>query len=124
MMRRLAVLARDEVITDELVDQQLDQAIVNTPAAAAPQFADESLLLAVQQHLSHYFASFGADLPPDGLHHRLIEAIERPLMLATMTAVRGNQIRAAKLLGINRNTLRKKLSELSIDPSHGRNVRA
>ena len=123
MMRRLAVLARDEVITDELVDQQLDQAIANTPAAAAPQFADESLLLAVQQHLSHYFASFGPDLPPDGLHHRLIEAIERPLMLATMTAVRGNQIRAAKLLGINRNTLRKKLSELSIDPSHGRNAR-
>lgn len=123
MMRRLAVLARDEVITDELVDQQLDQAIANTPPAAALQFADESLSLAVQQHLSHYFASFGADLPPDGLHHRLIDAIERPLLVATMAAVRGNQIRAAKLLGINRNTLRKKLSELSIDPSHGRSVR-
>ena len=123
MMRRLAVLARDEVITDELVDQQLDQAIANTPPAAALQFADESLSLAVQQHLSHYFTGFGADLPPDGLHHRLIEAIERPLLVATMSAVRGNQIRAAKLLGINRNTLRKKLFELSIDPSHGRNAR-
>lgn len=124
MMRRLAVLARDEVITDELVDQQLDQVVANTPPTAVLQFADESLSLAVQQHLSHYFAGFGEGLPPDGLHHRLIEAIERPLLVATMTAVRGNQIRAAKLLGINRNTLRKKLSELSIDPSHGRNVRA
>lgn len=124
MMRRLAVLARDEVITDELVDQQLDQVVANTPPTSVLQFADESLSLAVQQHLSHYFAGFGEGLPPDGLHHRLIEAIERPLLVATMTAVRGNQIRAAKLLGINRNTLRKKLSELSIDPSHGRNVRA
>jgi two-component system, NtrC family, nitrogen regulation response regulator GlnG len=124
MMRRLAVLARDEVITDELVDQQLDQAVANSQPAAALQFADESLSLAVQQHLAHYFASFGSDLPPDGLHHRLTEAIEKPLLIATMLAVRGNQIRAAKLLGINRNTLRKKLSELNIDPSHGRHVKA
>jgi two-component system, NtrC family, nitrogen regulation response regulator GlnG len=123
MMRRLAVLARDEVITDELVDQQLDQTAANSQPVAALQFADESLSLAVQQHLSHYFASFGESLPPDGLHHRLTEAIERPLLIATMLAVRGNQIRAAKLLGINRNTLRKKLSELGIDPSHGRNIK-
>jgi two-component system, NtrC family, nitrogen regulation response regulator GlnG len=123
MMRRLAVLARDEVITDELVNQQLDQAVANSQPIAAFQFADESLSLAVQQHLTNYFASFGESLPPDGLHHRLSEAIERPLLVATMLAVRGNQIRAAKLLGINRNTLRKKLSELNIDPSHGRGVR-
>ncbi len=124
MMRRLAILARDEVITDELVDQQLDQAVTNTPPAAALQFADESLSLAVQQHLCLYFASFGTDLPPDGLHHRLFETIERPLLVTTMAAVRGNQIRAAKLLGINRNTLRKKLSELGIEPSHGRHLKA
>jgi two-component system nitrogen regulation response regulator GlnG len=124
MMRRLAVLARDEVITDELVDQQLDHAATNSqPAAASLVFADESLSLAVQQHLAHYFASFGSDLPPDGLHQRLTEAIERPLLVATMLAVRGNQIRAAKLLGINRNTLRKKLFDLNIDPSHGRGTK-
>ncbi len=123
MMRRLAVLARDEVITDELVDQQLDQAAANSQPVAALVYADESLSLAVQQHLTNYFASFGEYLPPDGLHHRLTEAIEKPLLNATMLAVRGNQIRAAKLLGINRNTLRKKLSELGIDPSHGRSVK-
>jgi two-component system, NtrC family, nitrogen regulation response regulator GlnG len=123
MMRRLAVLARDEVITDELVDQQLDQMAASGPPVTTLQFADESLSLAVQQHLANYFASFGSDLPPDGLHHRLTEAIEKPLLIATMLAVRGNQIRAAKLLGINRNTLRKKLSELGIDPSHGRSMK-
>ncbi len=124
MMRRLAVLARDEVITDELVDQQFDQSQADSQPAASLHFADESLSLAVQQHLAHYFSSFGAGLPPDGLHQRLTEAIEKPLLIATMTAVRGNQIRAAKLLGINRNTLRKKLSELGIDPSYGRSIRA
>lgn len=123
MMRRLAVLARDELITDELVIQQLDQA-ANAPPSSALHYADESLSLAVQQHLSHYFASFGDDLPPDGLHQRLTEAVERPLLIAALVAVRGNQIRAAKLLGINRNTLRKKLTELGIDPAVGRDMPA
>lgn len=123
MMRRLAVLARDEIITDELVVQQFDQAASAAPLAAL-QFADESLSLAVQQHLTHYFASFGDNLPPDGLHHRLTQAIERPLLIAALSAVRGNQIRAAKLLGINRNTLRKKLSDLNIDPAVGRDTQA
>jgi two-component system, NtrC family, nitrogen regulation response regulator GlnG len=123
MMRRLAVLARDEVITDELVDQQLDQVLASGQPVIALQFADESLSLAVQQHLTHYFGGFGEELPPDGLYYRLTEAIERPLLIATMIAVRGNQIRAAKLLGINRNTLRKKLFELGIDPSYGRVVK-
>jgi two-component system, NtrC family, nitrogen regulation response regulator GlnG len=123
MMRRLAVLSRDEMITDEMVDQQLDQVASNNHPVATFQFADESLSLAVQQHLTQYFSSFGSALPPDGLHQRLTDAIERPLLIATMSAVRGNQIRAAKLLGINRNTLRKKLSDHKVDSSHGRSVK-
>lgn len=126
MMRRLAVLARDELITDELVDQQLDLNAAAAPPTATPalHFADESLSLAVQQHLAQYFASFGGGHPPDGLYRRVIDAIEGPLLMTTMVAARGNQIRAAKLLGLNRNTLRKKLAELGIDPTHGRTTRA
>ena len=59
-------------------------------------------------------------MPPDGLYDRILEDVERPLLLATMAAVRGNQLRAAKLLGINRNTLRKKLGDLGIDLNVGR----
>jgi two-component system nitrogen regulation response regulator GlnG len=54
------------------------------------------------------------------LYNRLLEDVERPLLVATMSAVRGNQLRAAKLLGINRNTLRKKLTDLGIDLAVGR----
>ena len=42
-----------------------------------------------------------------------------PLIVATLVATRGNQIRAAELLGLNRNTLRKKLRELDLQPSRG-----
>ena len=124
MMYRLAVLARDDVISGDLVGQQLDQFSPALPDhSGGSQFAAESLSLAVQQHLSQYFASFGANLPPSGLYHRLSEAIERPMLIATMAAVRGNQIRAAQLLGINRNTLRKKLTELGVDSAHGRRAK-
>ena len=121
LMRRLAVLARDDVITSSLVEAQLDQLVEGSVEPEAARFADASLSLALDQHLVQYFAGFGGALPPDGLFHRFAESVERPLLRAAMQAVRGNQIRAAKLLGINRNTLRKKLGDLSIDPGFGRN---
>ena len=119
MMRRLAVLARDAIISSDLIEQQLGQ-LATGQAHSPKDHADNSLSLAVQQHLNSYFASFGGALPPDGLYHRLLEVIEEPLLKASMAAVRGNQIKAAKLLGINRNTLRKKLTDLGIDPVFGR----
>jgi two-component system nitrogen regulation response regulator GlnG len=64
--------------------------------------------------LASYFASFGADLPPPGLYHRVLREIEQPLLSVTLAATRGNQIRAADLLGVNRNTLRKKIRDLDI----------
>jgi len=120
LMRRLAVLSRHDVISASLVEQQLDAAQELAPALPEAHFADEGLSLAIEQYLSNYFARHQSSLPPDGLHQRLLETVERPLLRATMVAVRGNQIRAAKLLGINRNTLRKKLVDLGIDPALGR----
>jgi two-component system, NtrC family, nitrogen regulation response regulator GlnG len=119
LMRRLAVLTRDDSITSAMISQQLDNTI-SYGSDLPSSFAEESLSLAVQQHLTQYFESFGGGLPPAGLHHRLVATIERPLLISTMIAVKGNQIRAAKLLGINRNTLRKRLSDLGIDPLPGR----
>ena len=53
-------------------------------------------------------------LPPPGLYHRILREIEHPLLSAALAATRGNQIRAADLLGVNRNTLRKKIRDLDI----------
>ena len=76
--------------------------------------AEEGLSAAVERHLASYFASFGEELPPPGLYHRILREIEHPLLSVTLAATRGNQIRAADLLGVNRNTLRKKIRDLDI----------
>jgi two-component system, NtrC family, nitrogen regulation response regulator GlnG len=114
LMRRLAVLERGDVIGAAAVDAVLGQ----TARAAAPAPATpETLGGAAAEHISRYFSSFGSVLPPDGVYDRLLAEVERPLILACLEATGGNQLKAAKLLGINRNTLRKKLDDLAIDIS-------
>jgi two-component system nitrogen regulation response regulator GlnG len=114
LMRRLAALTRDTVITPALIEQQLSG---GANAAAQPMAEAAGLAEAVEQHLARHFASFSHSLPPDGLYDRVLAEIERPLLQLTLAAVRGNQLKAARLLGINRNTLRKKLTDLGVGPA-------
>jgi two-component system nitrogen regulation response regulator GlnG len=78
------------------------------------QQTSEGLSDAVERHLSEYFSGFRDSLPPPGLYHRVLREIEGPLIGAALAATRGNQIRAAELLGVNRNTLRKKVRDLDL----------
>jgi two-component system nitrogen regulation response regulator GlnG len=73
-----------------------------------------SLSHSVENHLRHYFAQHTHQLPANGLYDRVLAEVERPLIILSLTACKGNQLRAAELLGINRNTLRKKIRELGI----------
>jgi len=114
LMRRLAALTRDTVITPALVEQQLG-ASGQQGAVLVPEGAD--LGEAIEQHLARHFASYGNALPPDGLYDRILAELEKPLLRLTLAAVRGNQLKAARLLGINRNTLRKKLTDLGVGPA-------
>ena len=81
--------------------------------------SEESLSLAVERHLSDYFAAHDGALPPAGLYNRVLREIERPLLTISLVATGGNQLKAAKLLGLNRNTLRKKIRELDIQVIRG-----
>ena len=120
MMRRLAALTREDVIGAHLIEAHLGQAAGTNGHTIAPEAAGGGLADAIEVHLSRYFAAFGRDLPPDGLYDRVLAELERPLLQLSLAAVRGNQLKAAKMLGINRNTLRKKLTTLDIDPATGR----
>ena len=64
--------------------------------------------------LREEFARNGRELPPPGLYDRILQEVEAPMLRAALAATNGNQLRAADLLGVNRNTLRKKMRELGI----------
>ncbi|MBV8061007.1 MAG: hypothetical protein JO126_07455 [Alphaproteobacteria bacterium] len=81
---------------------------------ASLQPANEGLAHVVERHLRDYFEALDEDRPVGDLYDRVIQEIERPLLTLALRRCRGNQLRAAELLGLNRNTLRKKIRELGI----------
>jgi two-component system nitrogen regulation response regulator GlnG len=111
LVRRLAALYPQEVIGRAIIESELSQPAV---AAAGEDGGGDTLGASVEQHLSRYFGGFGDQLPPPGLYHRILKEVETPLVSAALAATRGNQIKAAELLGVNRNTLRKKIRDLDI----------
>ena len=115
LIRRLAALYAQEEISAEIIEAELKT--VEQPAMPGGQLLPDDLSIgqAVEHFLQRYFASFGSELPPAGLYQRILAEVEYPLVLASMTATRGNQIKAAELLGLNRNTLRKKIRELGVN---------
>ena len=70
----------------------------------------------IREHVENYFASHENSLPLPGIYDRLMPLVEKPLIEVTLKATDGNQVKAAEILGINRNTLRKKIAELGIEP--------
>ena len=114
LIKRLAALYSHEVISFEDIDGELSE--------AAPEPADDDekgLSKTVEQHLATYFSAHAGGLPAAGLYQRVLREVERPLITLTLQATKGNQIRAAEVLGLNRNTLRKKIRELNIPVIRG-----
>ncbi len=112
LARRLAALYPQETITTAVIDNELAPP-TSTPVSEESR-SEENLSAAVERYLNKYFGGFADGLPPPGLYHRILREIEYPLLSAALAATRGNQIRAADLLGVNRNTLRKKIRDLEI----------
>ncbi len=113
LIRRLAALYPQDVITEAIIEAELDQEPMSVLATEQGE-DEESLGRSVERYLADYFAGFDDELPPPGLYHRVLREVEYPLIGAALTATRGNQIKAAAMLGVNRNTLRKKIQDLDI----------
>jgi two-component system nitrogen regulation response regulator GlnG len=119
LIKRLAVMEVEDTITAATVERELAASppLAEQPAARAASAATLGEFL--ENHLAQYFAGFGGGLPPEGLYERILAEVEPPLLRASLTATHGNQLRAADLLGINRNTLRTKLKERNIRSIRG-----
>jgi two-component system nitrogen regulation response regulator GlnG len=115
LIRRLAVLHSGDAISAAAIASELKE-----PARAAETESEpQSLSGAVEQYLGRYFQAHGERLPPPGVYDRIVQEVERPLISICLSATRGNQIQAAHLLGLNRNTLRKKIRELGLEVIRG-----
>jgi len=117
LVRRLAALYSQEVIGLEVVETELAEPM---PAGGGGEAGEgDNISATVERHLQRYFEAHNGALPPNGLYDRVLREIERPLISISLAATRGNQIRAASLLGLNRNTLRKKIRDLDIQVVRG-----
>jgi two-component system, NtrC family, nitrogen regulation response regulator GlnG len=116
LIRRLAALHPHDVVTAQAIDAELDPQASQPAAPALQPAAAGAATIAgfMEGYLAQYFASHGDGLPASGLYDRVLHEVEGPLVNATLAATRGNQIKAAELLGLNRNTLRKKIRDLDI----------
>ena len=117
LVRRLVALYTDRVIGAPIIESELRE--IAPEAKPAGEEEDGTLNALVERYLTKHFAEFGGRLPPIGLYDRILREVERPLISLCLGATRGNQIKAAELLGLNRNTLRKKIRDLDIPVLRG-----
>jgi two-component system nitrogen regulation response regulator GlnG len=134
VMRRLAALCPDEVIGADAIAAELDESPTEPDlgahagvhgssalngSAASRGTEPEPLAAAVERHIKQFLSAHDDGLAPADIYDRVIAEVERPLILLTLAATRGNQIKAAAMLGLNRNTLRKKIRDLDIPVVRG-----
>ena len=112
ILRRLVLTASAEDITAADVEEVLGGQPNFSPAQSGA--GGDSLSASVAGHIQRYFDMHGNLLPPAGLYARILRQVEAPMIEIALEATGGNQAKCAELLGINRNTLRKKLTELDI----------
>ena len=109
-IKRLSILAPEEEISPELISENLP----NQTSKKEKLNNNNNITQNIQRLLNEHFSAHKPNLPPPGLYNRIISEIERPLIEISLKATKGNQFQAALMLGINRNTLRKKIKELKI----------
>ncbi|MEC7258986.1 MAG: sigma-54 dependent transcriptional regulator, partial [Pseudomonadota bacterium] len=119
-IRRLVLTSRADEIARTEVEQVLGSQPEMEPVLGGGD--TEKLAASVTRHLRRYFDLHGNVLPPPGLYTRILREVEAPLIEIALDATGGNQAKCADLLGINRKTLRKKISDLDIQVTRRRKL--
>ncbi len=119
-IRRLVLTSR----ADEITRAEVETVLGNQPEMepSLGQANTEKLSASVARHLRRYFDLHGNMLPPPGLYARILREVEAPMIEIALDATGGNQAKCADLLGINRNTLRKKITDLDIEVTRRRKL--
>lgn len=120
VVRRLGLTSS----ADEISRSEVESALGNQPETAPILHGGdtEKLSDSVARHLRRYFDLHGNMLPPAGLYTRILHEVEAPMIEIALSATGGNQAKCADLLGINRNTLRKKITDLDIEVTRRRKL--
>ncbi len=120
LMRRLAALYPQETISAEVITAELaENAVTSDGPTVGPAVEQEPLVQAVERHIRQFLAASRDGMPMRDIYDRVIAEVERPLIQMTLASTKGNQIKAAAMLGLNRNTLRKKIRDLEIPVVRG-----
>jgi two-component system nitrogen regulation response regulator GlnG len=117
LMRRLAALHAQEVITADALERDLSES--TPPVEDDGTEVSEPLARAMERHIRQFLTAHEEGLVGNDIYDRVIAEVERPLIQLTLLATRGNQIKAAAMLGLNRNTLRKKIRDLEVPVVRG-----
>lgn len=119
LVQRLAALYPQEKITGELVDAELANNRSSESQVAAHIDVDQQLQTSVRSFTAQLLEEHSEASPIDNLYSSVLREVEEPMIELVLKATRGNQIQAAKILGLNRNTLRKKIKELDLPVMRG-----
>jgi two-component system nitrogen regulation response regulator GlnG len=118
LVHRFVALYSEELITAEMVKSEFGQHMASA-GDAVPTGEGKTLRESIELHLMREFSKAEPGLPEADLYHRVLHEMEVPLLELALSACHGNQVKAAELLGLNRNTLRKKINDHRIRFSKG-----
>ena len=120
IIEQLIIEGPDYLLNGTVVEEVLSK-YAQDPSLRTPEF-DNELNETVAIHVNKYFNSYDGLLPPKGVYKHILKQVEVPLIEIALVATGGNQAKCAEVLGINRNTLRKKIKDLDILVSHHRKL--
>ncbi len=113
LIRRLTVLYSQDIIEVDIIKTELEDHNQISDYSTV-NIENECLSNSIERHLREFFEAHNDNLPASGLYAQILREMEKPLIKLSLEATNGNQYRTAEMLGLNRNTLRKKIKELDI----------